>query len=252
MLRNIALLILFTSMLPSCIPPSGQNNLVQEFYMDGSLKSTSEVKNGMRNGITKNFDEKGRLLSTCEYVDDKRNGWLVNYNPEIGKVITKVMFRDDLQDGPLVMNYQEGMLFRESNYTNGRVNGLVKTYWPNGKLKAQVHFKMGMPGNDLKEYDKEGKEIVQPQLIIEKATTQKNSIKIYLSDHSTDFEVYVSELKDDMYFLENTGRLRVENGVCLFDYVMVKQRASNRGFSIVVKAKTKLSNTLILQKWVKI
>jgi antitoxin component YwqK of YwqJK toxin-antitoxin module len=67
------------------------NGITEEFYPDGTIKSQTTLKNGVRNGITKNYDERGRLLSTAEYVNDVREGWMMNYDPENKKLTAKAM-----------------------------------------------------------------------------------------------------------------------------------------------------------------
>lgn len=219
---------------------------IEEFYPDGTIKSEISVKNGMRNGLTKYYDEKGRLLSTAEYVNDKRQGWVINYNTKNKKITIKAFYKNDLQNGQVIQYYQEGMLFRESNYVNGRVDGIIKTYWPDGKIKAENTFKMGMPAIGLKEYDKAGKLITDvPKIVINRIPNEENAYMINLSDKSDDVEFYLDELEDGKYFNPKSRRLRVDNGIAR----VYNPKLINNKLVIIARVKTKYANTLILQRY---
>jgi hypothetical protein len=225
---------------------------VDEYYPDGYIKSQVTIKDGLRNGITKNYDNRGRLISTAEYINDKNEGWLINYNSENGKIAIKAHYKDDKQDGQVLQYYREGMLFRESLYIKGRVNGVIKTYWPNGRLKAENSFKMGKPALGLKEFDENGDVIKQPVIKVSEinhaALLNRVSIKIYLSDGNRDVEFYRADLEEGKYFNSDYSKYWTENGVALAEYQVNKGHTLIEKLEIVAKAKTKFNNTLILYR----
>jgi len=222
------------------------NGIVEEYYPDGTIKSQITLKNGLRDGISKNFDERGRLLSTADYIDDKREGWVMNYNPQNGKLVIKAQYKNDIQDGPVTQYYREGTLFRESVYVQGRVDGMIKTFWPDGKIKAENIFKMGKPGIGLKEFDKSGKILIQPSIIIQRLVSGKRIIKICISDGSSDVDFYLDKLEEDKYFNPQSYKLAVENGCTVLDNP--NTNGTNQ-IIILAKVKTDYGNTLILQKY---
>jgi hypothetical protein len=139
------------------------------------------------------------------------------------------------------------MLFRESTYIKGRVDGLIKTYWPDGKVKAENIFKMGKPSIGLKEYEKDGKTLViQPSIVILHLPSVKNTFKVCLSDGSTDVDFYLEDLEDGKYFNPKTHSLRFEDGVA----ILKNPRHVSNKICIIAKVKTKYGNTLILQKYI--
>jgi len=204
--------------------------------------------------LVKNYSEKGRLLSTAEYVNDLRNGWVINYSTENSKPMLKALFKDDVQNGPVIQYYQEGMLFRESNYINGRVDGLVKTYWPSGKTKAENFYKMGKPAIGLKEFDKDGKLIIKhPHIIIEEvdqmALLDKVIIKVYLSEKVDDIEIYMEEPFEGKYIPDHAYKLRVVDGIASIDYPIPRGASFMKKISLMAKFKTKLGNTMVIQRY---
>jgi hypothetical protein len=228
-----------------------KDNISEEYYPDGTIKSEITVKNGVRNGITKNYDEKGRLISTAEYVNDIHEGWLYNYNPDNGKVTMKAMYKNDEQDGPVILYYKGGALFRESTYVKGRVNGIIKTYWPDGKLKSEIDYKMGKPSVGLKEYDKTGNLLKQPVIVFKEVnqTALMNKVILYISisDGSKDADFYLEQLEENKYFNPTSYKLRNDNGTAVLDIPVRGGVALNKRINIIAKVKTNYSNNLILQ-----
>lgn len=228
-------------------------NIVQETYPNGTIKMIAEVKDGMRNGLTKNFDENGRLVSTAELKNDIHEGWMINYNPVNHKITAKAFFKNNKQNGPVTLYYTDGQLYRESYYKDGLVDSIVKTYWPGGKLQAENYFRLGEASVGLKEYDKMGNLIKQPQIIIREINQAAllNTVKlaISLSQGSKKADFYSGELKDGKYFDADLQKMYNNNGVVTQQYYVAKRTSLIKKVSVVTKSRTELGNTLILHKY---
>jgi hypothetical protein len=250
--RKYYLVLIFIGILFISCHNNSKNWIAKEYYQDGSIKSEIAMTDTMRNGIAKYYSEKGHLLSTAEYKNDKREGWVINYITENGKIGTKAFYKNDLQDGQVFQYYKEGMLFRESTYTKGRVNGVIKTYWPDGKVKAENTFKMGKPAIGLKEFDKTGRIIQQPFIKIteinQAALLNRVILKFSLSDGNTDVDFYLDKLEENKYFHPSTFRLRIDDGMSSKEYPVHRGQTLIDKISVVAKVKTNYGNTLILQK----
>ncbi len=226
----------------------------REYYSDGGLKSETELKDGKRNGMVRNYSERGRLLSTTEYVNDLREGWLINYSSETGAPELKGFFKNDTQSGPVIQYYREGMLFRESNYVKGRIDGVVKTFWANGKLKAENFYKMGKLSVGLKEYDKEGNLIIKrPEIIFHElnqlALFDRLVLKISVSDEAEDVEFYSDELAEGKYLPTHAFALQVIDGVATLEYPIMRGAAYKKRLSIIAKFRTKNGNTMLTHRY---
>jgi antitoxin component YwqK of YwqJK toxin-antitoxin module len=248
--RSAIISLVFMTIWISCGPKN--EDIVTEYYSDGTLKSEIQVKNGMRNGITKNYDERGRLASTAELVDDKYEGWMINYNPENNKITARALYKNDLQNGPATLYYSDGQLYREMTYVDGRVDSIVKTYWPGGKLQAEVFFKKGEPSIGLKEYDKNGLPVKQPTIVIKEldqlSLFNKIEIRISLSDKTRKVEFYKGELKEGKYLYAKTPVIFSRDGVASLYYTVPKGRAISERISIISRSRTEYGNTLVLQR----
>lgn len=245
---NYTLYAFISIFIFACTPKN--DNIQKEFYPNGNIKTIMEVKNGKRNGLTKNFDEQGRLESTAELKDDKYEGWMINYNKTNGKITAKALYKNDKQNGPAKLYYASGELYREMTYVDGHVDSIVKTYWANGKLQAEVFFKMGDPGTGLKEWDKQGNPIKQPTIIVEEvnqlALFGTFSLKIYLSDHSSDVDFYYGNLIDGKFLNKKLGSTYDNNGVVTLNYDIPRGHTHMEKLSIIAKTRTKFGNTLVL------
>jgi hypothetical protein len=254
-LKTATTAMIFAIMAFSCNSRKDPNNgVLEEFYPNGLIKSETPIKNGLRNGLVKNYSENGKLLSTAEYTDDLRNGWIINYSTENGKPMLKAMLKNDIQNGPVIQYYKEGMLFRESNYVNGRIDGKVITYWPDGKIKAENFYKMGKPAIGLKEYDKDGKLIVeQPKILISQIDQleifNKVVLRIALSENVDELEFYLEEPFEKIYIPDHPYKLRVVDGVATIDYPAPSGSTFRKKISIMAKFRSKNGNTMVLQQY---
>ena len=166
----------------------------------------------------------------------------------------KAFFKNDTQCGPVIQYYREGMLFRESNYVKGLVNGEIKTYWPSGKLKAINYYRMGKPMVGLKEYDRDGKLVTDmPKIMVEEVNQVRQLgrilLKVSVSDDADKVEIYSGQLVDGKYFPDYADKLPVIDGTAVFDYPVLKNTPKRRRLSFIAKFRTANGNTTIAQKY---
>ena len=120
----ITLLVLF-----SCgrLQPTYEDS----YHDNGSIKSKSEVKNGVRNGMHYEYYKSGVKSKQVAYNDGKRGG-------------TRIVY------------YESGEIMEEIDFLNDKKEGQYFTYYKNGDLKKQGHFKNDIQNGLLKEYDRQG------------------------------------------------------------------------------------------------
>jgi (2Fe-2S) ferredoxin len=248
--RPVIIILALMTGLVSCRHKNDE--FTHEYYPDGTLKSEIQVKNGMRNGMTKNYDKRGRLVSTAELVDDKYEGWMINYNPDNNKITARALYKNDQQNGPATLYYSDGQLYREMTYVDGRVDSIVKTYWPGGKLQAEVFFKKGEPAIGLKEYDKNGTPVKQPTIVVKEmdqlSLFNKIELRIFLSDKTREVVFYKGELEEGKYLYSKTPVIFSRDGVASLYYTVPKGHAIRERIAIISSSRTKYGNRLVLQR----
>ncbi len=129
-----------------------------EYYEDGTLMETGNVKNGYKDGIWKTYYPNGILMEEGVYNDDTYkilNTWdndgKINVNDGNGKyiiyyegtnnVLEDGRITDGLRDGYWKTYYNEpGSIQMESTYVSGKLDGLTITYYPEGQKATQGSF----------------------------------------------------------------------------------------------------------------
>jgi len=102
-------------------------------YKTGELKSKTEVKNTLREGLSQGYYKDGSLKYETYFKADKRDKISKSY-------------------------YSDGTLKAEQSYTDGLLNGISKKYYKSGKLKSKFDFVDDIPISGTS-YTKEGKEV---------------------------------------------------------------------------------------------
>lgn len=125
---------------------SGKWKLYDE---DGHLLTVTTYANDMMNGLKVDYFENGKTDRECTYKDDKLEGLNIKYDPD-GSLGYEVLFKDDKAvsytypgaDGKLV-----------PAIAIPAVNGVVKTYFANGKVSRGCTYSDGVKnGSDILYY----------------------------------------------------------------------------------------------------
>jgi len=94
------------------------------------------------------------------YKKGKPIGIKRSYNRIDGHLNSEAPYANGKINGIVKFYYPNGKLFVESPYINGKINGVSKGYHENGKLMSETIFKKGKEGK-TKNYDENGNEIEQ-------------------------------------------------------------------------------------------
>jgi len=144
------------------------------YYYGGVKKSEGQYKYGNKTGIWKAYNDDGKLFSTTAYVNDEMNGVKTIYFPNGSKDVVSV-YKDDLLEGPEQRFDPDGTLAYQVNFEDDKaksfsylgkdgnllppiplasINGVMKAYYPNGKLSRDCIYNDGKKtGADVVYYD---------------------------------------------------------------------------------------------------
>ena len=111
----------------------------RSYHENGNLKEERSFKNELQDGITKKFSDKNQILSEETYKDGKLNGVSKFYfykDPNgsfystgyKGKLSHEYTYKNGVKDGPFKKNYSNYQKRQEGNYSNGKLNGILKVY----------------------------------------------------------------------------------------------------------------------------
>jgi len=140
-----------------------RDSIFVSYYYGGVKKTEGRYKYGNKTGAWKSYDEDGKLVTTTEYVNDQMNGAKTTYLPDGSKEFVS-LYKDDVLDGPEQRFDPDGTLAYEVIFEGDRaklfsylgkdgnllppialasVNGVMKAYYPNGKLSRECIYNDG-------------------------------------------------------------------------------------------------------------
>jgi hypothetical protein len=105
----------------------------------------------------------------------------------------------------------------------------------------------------MKEYDRQGKLVKPPRIIVEEINElpllNTITLKIYLSDHYKKAKFYQGELEEGLYLSPYTEKLASQNGVVSLQFYVQRHTSLMKKISIISKSRTENGNTLILHRY---
>jgi antitoxin component YwqK of YwqJK toxin-antitoxin module len=175
-MKRILIIIAFTAIL-SCstdnTPADGEMfpvlaaNMIMEPYDDGSglVRVTSYAADGTileqgyylsgyREGVYTEFHANGFIKSTVGYVQGKKQGQNLLIDDK-GQVQERSTYHNDLLNGSHI-KYNRSRLKEKSQYSNGKVHGLVEKYYLNGKIMERSNYSSGQLDGIARWYDQNG------------------------------------------------------------------------------------------------
>ena len=136
------------------------HGVVKWYYEDGSLEEETQYANGKRHGTKREYYESGALQVKANYKDDVPYGEFIQYyeSGEI-KIIASAALPDAEGVAATARGYsRDGELLDETQHNEkGKMHGLQKKYYPNGRLMQESRFVNGVAEGMLRTYYPSGK-----------------------------------------------------------------------------------------------
>jgi len=117
----------------------GCTNVKKKFYEDGSIKSTSELKDGIKHGAMKKYHSNGKLSLEVDYVQGKREGIQKEYYKS-GILKGEIEIKNNIKLGLMKRYDEDGVLASISEYKDDKKNGYVRWYRPNGVVEVEGYY----------------------------------------------------------------------------------------------------------------
>lgn len=144
------------------------------YYPSGVLKQDLTYLQNELEGIAIEYYADGKEASRTQYLKGVKNGSSIGYHPD-----QTIRFRETYQDGLLIDGeyFRDGILISEVKggfgfqagpeclveVRNGKFEGAVKFFYPNGDLKIVYHVKNGLKqGEEIEYYDGKAPKISIP------------------------------------------------------------------------------------------
>lgn len=120
----------------------------------GNLAQSGITEDGDLEGNWVEYHPNGLVKSITSYVDGKKEGLMIELNNS-GQLEKKMTYHNDMLHGEY-KEFKYTVVKEERNYQNGKLEGLTKVYYDNGKIMEEGAYKNGTRDGVSKWYDQEG------------------------------------------------------------------------------------------------
>ncbi len=120
----------------------------------GNALQTGLVEDGKRVGNWVEYYSNGLVRSVTPYVNGKREGMAFELSNN-GQLEKRIQYHNDQLHGEY-REFRYTSVKEERNYQNGKLEGLVKIYYDNGKIMEEGTYENGTRHGLSKWYDQDG------------------------------------------------------------------------------------------------
>lgn len=146
--------ILFIYLLFSAFGFKAQSLLSYKVYENDTINMID--KDSLKQGVWKEFWANGDLKTEVIYKNNKKQGLEIIWFDEPDCVQQESYYKDGRLDGPSIYYSKKCKKDFFENFKSGVKEGLELSYYHNGNIKAEGHFKKGKLDGYYKVYDKKG------------------------------------------------------------------------------------------------
>ena len=171
---------------------SACSTVVEEKYLDGTIKSEITMKNSRKNGSAKYYYPSGRLQMSMNYVDDKLEGLYEKFTFN-GVRTEMTMYSNGMKNGESKLYGENGKLQIQSSFVNDTIHGTYKEFYPNGQVKVSGSYNHGLYDGNWEYFDVGGMKVGYADF---KSGTGKQFALHYGSKRLKTEVSYVNNLKD--------------------------------------------------------
>ncbi|MTB49961.1 toxin-antitoxin system YwqK family antitoxin [Lewinella sp. W8] len=122
----------------------------------GKIIEEGYIHNGLKQGAWTTYTTESYLPeSITSYVDGVLNGPYLEFDPQ-GRVNLMANYRANEYHGPFA-KYRIGRAEQTATYVDGKLDGVFAEFdFRNGKIKQEVHYKMGVQHGPLRYFNDAG------------------------------------------------------------------------------------------------
>lgn len=146
--------ILFIFLFFSAFGFKAQSLLSYKVYENDTINMID--KDSLKQGVWKEFWANGDLKTEVIYKNNKKQGLEIIWFDEPDCVQQESYYKDGRLDGPSIYYSKKCKKDFFENFKSGVKEGLELSYYHNGNIKAEGHFKKGKLDGYYKVYDKKG------------------------------------------------------------------------------------------------
>jgi hypothetical protein len=199
-------------------------------------------------GEQKVFYDNGKIHYIVEYKKGKANGRVQEYSTD-GKLYMDAVYVDGHRHGKCTHFYKNGKPFEVSNYVNGEKEGIETKYYESGAVLATRIYKKNKVQPGLKEFEKDGREIVNTNSIVVRGIDHtllegKYILQVSLAQPQKNVTFYAAPRSDP----ESRQKLKVSGASGILEIPVSSSNFVMKSLLFEAEYKTRLGNIMVLQK----
>jgi len=194
------------------------------------------------------YSENGKLHFIVEKKNGKANGRVREFYPD-GKIYMDAIYKDDHRNGKCTFYFKNGKPFSVGYFINGAKDSIETKYTENGQVLALVPYKKDKVQPGLKEFKKDGSELIETTSIQIKTVNQlasggKYYLKVSLSEPRKDVKYYASPQSNP----DSREILKISGNEGILEVPVPPHGLVMRNLLFDAEYKTSMGNTMRLQK----
>jgi antitoxin component YwqK of YwqJK toxin-antitoxin module len=124
-------------------------------------KYTEFYVNGVHDGQWSFWHDNGKLAKQVTFKNGRADGSWEARRAD-GTLFAKKTYKDNLREGAWVLYYEDGKTPKiEQSYLDGKLDGVRKMYFADGKLRQQAEYKDGKLEGTVTEWDDKGRKVLE-------------------------------------------------------------------------------------------
>lgn len=238
-------LIIISVLMCIFILPGCKNNPAKN---TGNLNPDQAQGDSLLEGEQKVYYENGNVHYIVEYKKGKANGRVREYSTD-GKLYMDAIYADGHRNGQCTHFYKNGKPFEVSSYVNGEKEGTETKYYENGTILATRIYKKNKIQPGLKEYEKNGSEIINNNSIVIRGIDHtllegKYILQVSLAQPQKDVKFYAAPKSDP----ESRQELKKSEDYGILEIPVSSSHFVMKSLLFEAEYKTRLGNIMVLQK----
>jgi len=131
------------------------------YYKNGNILAEGKFINQKKDSIWKYYldRESNPLVSTETYIAGILDGESITYYVDSGEPTEIIIYKNGKKEGKLLKYFPDGTLMTESYYKNGLPDGSFIHYHMDGKVQIEGKYKNGIQTGKWKYFDETGKQV---------------------------------------------------------------------------------------------
>lgn len=125
----------------------------------GRLVTVGYYLNGKKEGAWTDYTEDERVHRLTTYKDGKKEGIYLEFNTA-NQVTVRCFFHNDQRHGKYI-EYSPFAIKEERYYKEGKIEGIARSYFNDGKLMEEGYYQDGVREGISKWYDRDGNKTLE-------------------------------------------------------------------------------------------